>query len=49
MYRHLKDKYGTQTADYTPTLSFDFSGPLPTAVTGAKMLMVFVWRLLEGH
>ena len=27
-----------------PMLSFDFSGLLPIAVTGAKILMVFVWR-----
>ena len=32
MYRHLKGKYGPQIADHTPTLSFDFSGPLPAAV-----------------
>ena len=42
MYRHLKGKYGPQIADHTPTLSFDFSGPLPAAVTGARYLMVFV-------
>ena len=47
MYRHLNHKYGMQIADYTPTLSFDFSGPLPIAVTGAKILMVFVWRLQD--
>ena len=47
MYRHLNHKYGMQIADHTPTLSFDFSGPLPIAVTGAKILMVFVWRLQE--
>ena len=47
MYRHLNRKYGTQIADHTPTLSFDFSGPLPIAVTGAKILMVFVWRLQD--
>ena len=47
MYRHLKTKYGPQIADHTPTLSFDFSGPLPAAVTGACYLMVFVWRLQE--
>ena len=47
MYRHLKNKYGPQIADHTPTLSFDFSGPLPAAVTGARYLMVFVWRLQE--
>ena len=34
MYRHLNHKYGMQIADHTPTLSFDFSGPLPLAVTG---------------
>ena len=47
MYRHLNHKYGMQIADHTPTLSFDFSGPLPIAVTGAKILMVFVWRLQD--
>ena len=47
MYRHLRGKYGPQIADHTPTLSFDFSGPLPAAVTGARYLMVFVWRLQE--
>ena len=36
-----------QIADHTPTLSFDFSGPLPIAVFGAKILMVFVWRLQD--
>ena len=45
MYRHLKNKYGSQITDHTPTLSFDFSGPLPVALTGAKILMLFVWRL----
>ena len=47
MYRHLKNKYDLQIADHTPTLSFDFSGPLPAVVTGARYLMVFVWRLQE--
>ena len=47
MYRHLKNKYGSQITDHTPTLSFDFSGPLPVAVTGARTLMVFVWGLQE--
>ena len=47
MYRHLKNKYGLQIADHTPTLSFDFSEPLPAAVTGARYLMVFVWRLQD--
>ena len=47
MYRHLRGKYGSQIADHTPTLSFDFSGPLPAAVTGARYLMVFVWRLQD--
>ena len=41
MYRHLNHKYGMQIADHTPTLSFDFSGPLPIAVTGAKILNGF--------
>ena len=44
---HLNHKYGMQIADDTPTLSFDFSGPLPLAVTGAKILVVFVWRLQD--
>ena len=47
MYRHLNHKYGMQIADHTPTLSFDFSGPLPIAVTGARILMVFVWGLQD--
>ena len=47
MYRHLKNKYGSQIVDHTPTLSFDFSGPFPTAVTGARILMVFVRRLQD--
>ena len=46
-YRHLKEKYGTQIVDYKPTLSFDLCGPPHKTVTGAKILMVFVWRLLE--
>ena len=29
----------------TPTLSFDFSGPHPVAVTGARFMLLFVWRL----
>ena len=41
MHRHLNHKYGPQIADHTPTLSFDFSGPLPHAVTGARHLMFF--------
>ena len=47
MYKHLKHKYGPQMVGHTPQLSFDFSGPLPAAVTGARYLMVFVWRLQE--
>ena len=43
MHQHLNPAI----ADHTPTLSFDFSGPLPAAVTGARYLMVFVWRLQE--
>ena len=31
--------------DQTPTLSFDFSGPHPVAVTGARFMLLFVWRL----
>ena len=27
-----------------PTLSFDFSGPHPVAVTGARFMLLFVWR-----
>ena len=47
MYRHLSKKYGQQIADSTPTLSFDFSEPLPRAVTGARYLLLFVWRLQQ--
>ena len=47
VYWHLNYRYGTQIADYTPTLSFDFPGPLPIAVTGAKIRMVFVWGLQD--
>ena len=36
LYRHLSKKYGTSLGDQTPTLSFDFSGPHPVAVTGAR-------------
>ena len=43
MYQHLKNRYGPAIADQ----SFDFSGPLPPAVTGARYLLVFVWRLQE--
>ena len=46
-YRHLKHKYGPQIADHTPTFSFDLTGPLPAAVTGARYLTVFVLRLQE--
>ena len=47
MYRHLSGKYGLRIADGTPTLSFDFSGPLPIAVTGARYMLLFVWRLQQ--
>ena len=45
LYRHLSKKYGTSLGDQTPTLSFDFSGPHPVAVTGARFMLLFVWRL----
>ena len=45
MYRHLSKKYGMSLGDQTPTLSFDFSGPHPVAVTGARFMLLFVWRL----
>ena len=44
-YRHLSKKYGMSISDHTPTLSFDFSGPHPVAVTGARFMLLFVWRL----
>ena len=47
MYRHLKNKFGSRISDRTSTLSFDLSGPLPPVVTGARILMVFVWQLQE--
>ena len=43
--RHLSKKYGQSLGDHTPTLSFDFSGPHPVAVTGARFMLLFVWRL----
>ena len=45
LYRHLSKKYGKALGDQTPTLSFDFSGPHPVAVTGARFMLLFVWRL----
>ena len=36
--RHLSKKYGKSLSDQTPTLSFDFSGPHPVAVTGARFI-----------
>ena len=45
LYRHLSKKYGTSLGGQTPTLSFDFSGPHPVAVTGARLMLLFVWRL----
>ena len=45
LYRHLSKKYGISSGDQTPTLSFDFSGPHPVAVTGARFMLFFVWRL----
>ena len=45
LYRHLSKKYGQSLSDQTATLSFDFSGPLPVAVTGARFMLLFVWRL----
>ena len=45
LYRHLSKKYGMSISDQTPTLSFDFSGPHPVAVTGARFMLLFVWRL----
>ena len=44
-YRHLSKKYGKALGDQTPTLSFDFSGQHPVAVTGARFMLLFVWRL----
>ena len=44
LYRHLSKKYGQSLGDQTPTLSFDFSGH-PVAVTGARFMLLFVWRL----
>ena len=45
LYHHLSKKYGQSLGDQTPTLSFDFSGPHPVAVTGARFMLLFVWRL----
>ena len=47
LYRHLKGKYGTRLDDQTPTLSFDFSGPFPVSATGARFMLLFVWRLTD--
>ena len=47
LYRHLKGKYGIRLDDQTPTLSFDFSGPFPVSATGARFMLLFVWRLLD--
>ena len=47
LYRHLKGKYGTRLDDQTPTLSFDFSGPFPVSATGARKMLLFVWRLSD--
>ena len=45
LYRHLKGKDGIHLDDQTPTLSFDFSGPFPVSATGARFMLLFVWRL----
>ena len=45
LYRHLRDKYGTVVEDQTPTLNFDFSGPFPISATGARFMLLFVWRI----
>ena len=45
LYRHLSKKYGRSLGDETPTLSFDFSSPHPVAVTGARFMFLFMWRL----
>ena len=45
LHRHLSKKYGQSLGDQTPTLSFDFSGPHPVAVTGARFMLLFVWQL----
>ena len=47
LYRHLKGKYGSSLDDQTPTLSFDFSGPFPVSATGARFMLLFVWRLSD--
>ena len=47
LYRHLRGKYGTRLDDQTPTLSFDFSGPFPVSATGARFMLLFVWRLTD--
>ena len=47
LYRHLKGKYGIRLDDQTPTLSFDFSGPFPVSATGARFMLLFVWRLAD--
>ena len=47
LYRHLKGKYGLRLDDQTPTLSFDFSGPFPVSATGARFMLLFVWRLSD--
>ena len=51
LYRHLNKKYGMSLGDQTPTLSFDFSGPHPVAVTGApSTLCCFLcgdWTLFD--
>ena len=43
--RHLGKKYSMSLGDQTPTLSFDFSGPHPVAVTCARFMFLCVWRL----
>ena len=47
LYQHLKSKYGLRLDDQTPTLSFDFSGPFPVSATGARFMLLFVWRLAD--
>ena len=47
LYRHLSKKYGMSLGDQTPTLSFDFSGPHPVAVTGARFYATF--RVAVGY
>ena len=41
----MSKKYGISLEEQTPSLNFDSSGTHPVAVTGARFMLLFVWKL----